>query len=314
MAPPFDPELAGMLPLPSLAEVGLDEARSSALLADDAALSQGGVFEVTHLVAPGPAGDPDLTMLVCQPSQRSATSVVPAIYHIHGGGMVTGNRTSGIERALGWAARFGMAVVSVEYRLAPETPHPGPVEDCYAGLEWTVRHAAGLGIDAERIVVQGGSAGGGLAAGMLLLARDRGGPKVAAQALLCPMLDDRNNTVSARQLTGSVWDWRDNEIGWNALLGGQAGASTVSPYAAPARATDLSGLPPAFIEVGSAETFRDEAVAYAGGIWRDGGSCELHVWPGGFHSFVGIVPGAALSQVAEAAAVAWVARVLGVRS
>lgn len=309
--PPFDPELELSLPVPSLAEIGLDAARRLALMADDVALSRDGGFEVSHVVAPGRPGDPDITLLVCLPQGRHTNSAVPGVYHVHGGGLVTGNRTSGLEEVLGWAERFGMAVVSVEYRLAPEAPHPSPVDDCYAGFEWTVRHAGELGIDPARIVVIGGSAGGGLAAAMLLMARDRGGPRAAGQVLLGPMLDDRNNTVSARQMTGSVWDWRDNAIGWEALLGAQAGTDLVSPYAAPARATDLSGLPPTFIEAGSAETFRDEAVAYASGIWQSGGVCELHVWPGGFHSFRALAPLAALSRAAETALTGWLSRLLG---
>ena len=142
-----------------------------------------------------------------------------------------------------------MAVVSVEYRLAPETPHPGPVEDCYAGLAWTAAHAAELGIDPDRIIVGGASAGGGLRRRLALLARDRGGPALAGQLLLCPMLDDRNVTMSSLQMTGlGIWDHAANNLGWTVLLGDAAGGPDVSPYAAPARAADLSGLPPAYIE------------------------------------------------------------------
>lgn len=310
--PAVDPELASLLPLPRLAEVGLEQARASAPLADDSLLSWGGAFEVSHRRVPGPPGGPDVTVLVCLPARREGVAPVPGLYHVHGGGLVTGNRTSGIERVLGWAAELGLAVVSVEYRLAPETRHPGPVEDCYAGLEWLGAEAAGLGVDPRRLVVAGQSAGGGLAAATLLLARDRSGPVAAGQLLICPMLDDRNDTVSARQSTGSVWDWRDNEIGWAALLGPRSGADEVSAYAAPARAEDLSRLPATFIEVGSAETFRDEAVSYASRIWQAGGPCELHVWPGGFHTFAGIAPGAALSRAAESAVLGWLRRTLGV--
>src|SRR5215813_6977255 len=125
-----------------------------------------------------------------------------------------------------------------------------------------------------------------------LLARDRGGPALAGQLLMCPMLDDRNDTPSSRQMAGlGIWDHAANEVGWTALLGPARGGADVSPYAAPARASDLSGLPPAFIDMGSAETFRDEDVAYATRIWQAGGSAELHVWPGGFHGFAGLMPG-----------------------
>jgi acetyl esterase/lipase len=143
------------------------------------------------------------------------------------------------------------------------------------------------------------------------MARDRGGPVLRGQMLLCPMLDDRNDTPSSVQMAGQgVWDRTANETGWTALLGAARGGPDVSPYAAPARATDLSGLPPAFVDVGSAETFRDEDVAYAERIWQAGGHAELHVWPGGFHGFDLLVPQAVISQEAKAARVRWLRRLL----
>lgn len=177
---------------------------------------------------------------------------------------------------------------------------------------WTAEHADELGIDPDQIIVAGTSAGGGLAAGLALLARDRRGPALAAQVLMCPMLDDRNDTPSSRQMAGrGVWDSTANTTGWTALLGDACGGPDVSPYAAPARAVDLSGLPPAFVDVGSAETFRDEDVAYATRIWQAGGVAELHVWPGGFHGFDTLAPQAAISQEAKAARVRWLRRQLG---
>jgi acetyl esterase/lipase len=174
-----------------------------------------------------------------------------------------------------------------------------------------VAHAAELGVDPARVIVGGASAGGGLAAAVALLARDRGAPALLGQLLLCPMLDDRNETPSSWQMAGQgIWDRAANEVGWTALLGDARGGPDVSPYAAPARATDLSGLPPAFIDVGSAETFRDEDVAYASRIWQAGGSAELHVWPGGFHGFAGAVPQAAVSRAAVAAQRDWLGRLL----
>ena len=318
---PFDTELAAalgvlreqmpetitldMLPMMRAAQAGVAE-----LTNDEIALH--GTFDVSERAVPGPQGAPDVSLLICRPV--SATTAVPALYFIHGGGMVVGtNRGQGMNSVLEAAAALGMAVVSVEYRLAPEHPHPAPVEDCYAGLVWTVEHADELGIDPDRIVVSGASAGGGLAAATALLARDRGGPALIGQLLLCPMLDDRNNSVSARQMTGlGIWDSGFNQVGWTALLGDAQGGPEVSPYAAPARATDLSGLPPAFIDVGSAETFRDEAVDYASRIWQAGGVAELHVWPGGFHGFVLLAPQAAISQTAAAAVLPWLRRVVGI--
>jgi acetyl esterase/lipase len=317
--PPFDAEL-----LPALDAMLAARGRGEFTLAmipmmrqapppfpvpTDEDLRRGGAFEVTSVTVQGPAGAPDIALLICRPS--GVATAVPALYCIHGGGMILGDNRTGLPGMLGHAAELGMAVVSVEYRLAPETPHPGPVEDCYAGLVWTVTHAAELGIDPARVIVAGGSAGGGLAAAVALLARDRGGPALAGQLLICPMLDDRNESASSWQMAGrGVWDRAANEVGWTALLGDARGGPGVSPYAAPARAADLSGLPPAFIDVGSAETFRDEDVAYASRIWQAGGSAELHVWPGGYHGFAAMVPGAALSRAATAAQLSWLRRLL----
>jgi acetyl esterase/lipase len=316
--PPFDPELAAALAviaerLPPVFTLDLLPAMrgpNPAIPATtDEELRRGGAFEVTERLVPGPAGAPDLSLLICLPT--GVTAPTAAIYHIHGGGMIIGDNRTGLPLMVEWAAELRAAVISVEYRLAPETPHPGPVEDCYAGLAWTAAHAAELGIDPERIVVAGGSAGGGLAAAVALLARDRGGPSLFAQMLMCPMLDDRNDTVSSWQMAGlGIWDRASNEIGWTALLGAARGGPDVSPYAAPARAADLSGLPPAFIDVGSAETFRDEAVTYASRIWQAGGAAELHVWPGGFHGFAGMAPQAAISRAATAAQWDWLRRIL----
>jgi acetyl esterase/lipase len=282
----------------------------------DDILGRDGAYEVSTRLVPGPAGAPGIELLICLPVRAAGvTTAVPAIYHIHGGGMVLGDNRTGITGMLELAAPHQAAVVSVEYRLAPETPHPGPVEDCYAGLAWVAEHAAELGIDPARIVVGGASAGGGLSAAVALLARDRigrdgRGPVLAGQLLLCPMLDDRNDTPSAWQMVVGPWNRAANAVGWTALLGEAQGGPDVSPYAAPARATDLSGLPPAFIDVGSAETFRDEAVAYASRIWQAGGSAELHVWPGGFHAFAGMVPAAAISRDSAEAPARWLRRLL----
>ncbi|MFB6698334.1 alpha/beta hydrolase [Streptomyces rubiginosohelvolus] len=317
---PFDPELA-----PALAAI--NEVLPPDAFADPATLSQlregmrggeepprdafsrGGAFAVEERTVPGPEGAPDISLLICRPT--GATAPTPVIYHTHGGGMITGDKRGGVPELLELIDGMGIALVSVEYRLAPETPHPGPVEDCYAGLVWTAGHAVELGIDPARVIVAGASAGGGLAAALALMARDRRGPALLAQMLMYPMLDDRNDTPSAHQMAGlGVWDRTSNQAGWDALLGQARGTGTVSPYAAPARATDLSGLPPAFLDVGSAETFRDEVVTYAGRIWQAGGHAELHVWPGAFHGFDLMAPQAAVSQDARAARGPWLRRIL----
>jgi acetyl esterase/lipase len=317
--PPFDPELAAGLAaldpglLRPLTRDLLPAKRAADALAPpptDDELSQDGRYEVSERAIPGPPGAPDLSLLICRPI--GAPTPAPAMYGIHGGGMIGGDHRRSAVNVLRWARhRPTVTLLSVTYRVAPETPHPGPVEDCYAGLLWTAANAAELGIDPDRLIIVGGSAGGGLAAAVALMARDRGGPALLGQMLLCPMLDDRNDTPSAHQMTGrGVWDRVSNETGWSALLGDARGGPDVSPYAAPARATDLTGLPPAFIDVGSAETFRDEDVAYASAIWRAGGQAELHVWPGGFHGFDGIVPDAQISLDAQQARLRWLDRLL----
>ncbi|GAA3938780.1 alpha/beta hydrolase [Actinomadura viridis] len=315
--PPFDPELLLVLealgtavPSALLPEMvpALRETRAQ-LRQTDEELSRGGVFELEERRVPGPEGAPEVTLLICRPTGVTAPRGI--VYHTHGGGMIMGDNRTGLEEILDWARELGLVVVSVEYRLAPEHPHPAPVEDCYAGLVWTAAHAAELGAEPGRIVAAGTSAGGGLTAALALMARDRGGPALAGQMLLCPMLDDRNDSLSSRQMAGrGIWDRTSNDTGWTALLGEARGGPDVSPYAAPARAEDLSGLPPAFIDVGSAETFRDEDVAYATRLWQAGGRAELHVWPGGFHGFTLLAPEAPLSREAAAARLAWLRRLL----
>jgi len=315
--PPFDPELGAALPaitemLPAVLSADLIPAmRAGSLMArvTDDELRGDGKFTVEQRQVPGLDGDPDISLLIVKPTTVAGT--LGCLYYTHGGGMIIGDNRTGVADMLGWAEEFGLVVVSVEYRLAPETPHPGPINDCYAGLAWTAEHAAELGYEPGRLIVAGGSAGGGLTAALALMSRDNGGPALAGQMLICPMLDDRNDTFSSRQMAGrGIWDAAANDTGWTALLGAARGGPDVSPYAAPARETDLSGLPPAFIDVGSAETFRDEDVAYANRIWQAGGRAELHVWPGGFHGFDVLAPQAAISQEAKAARVRWLHRLL----
>ncbi|GHE56068.1 alpha/beta hydrolase [Streptomyces capitiformicae] len=322
--PPFDPELAAALAvMGEMAPTTLTpETLALARAAEEAGMDgpfplltneemrRDGVFDVEERTVPGPEGAPEISLLICRPTRVQEPR--PVIYHTHGGGMVLGNNRLGMEFTLDCAEEFGLVVVSVEYRRAPEHPHPAPVEDCYAGLLWTAQNAKEIGADPDRVILAGDSAGGGLAAALALMARDRRGPRPIGQLLSCPMLDDRNDTPSAHQMAGlGIWDRQANETGWSALLGEARGTADVSPYAAPARAEDLSGLPPAYIDCGSAETFRDEDVAYASRIWQAGGEAELHVWPGGFHAFDGLAPQAALSQDARAARLRWLHRLLG---
>jgi acetyl esterase/lipase len=315
---PFDPELAAALavlhqrmgPTLTAEDIPSRRAAQAEMTVSDEELRMGGKFDVEERVVPGPAGAPDVALVICRPT--AAATPTGLLYDIHGGGMIIGHpRTPSLLGELEWAAELNLAVVSVDFRLAPENPHPAPVEDCYAGLVWTVEHAEELNIDPGKVIVIGGSAGGGLAAATALLARDRGGPALAGQMLLCPMLDDRNDSYSARQMAGlGIWDIGSNQLGWDSLLGDARGGPDVSPYAAPARATDLSGLPPAYIDVGSAETFRDEDVEYATRIWQAGGQAELHVWPGGFHGFSSLAPQAQVSRDSAAPRLLWLRRLL----
>ncbi|MFC8709278.1 alpha/beta hydrolase [Streptomyces sp. NPDC057197] len=318
---PFDPALEAVLDAMSRGSgeapappATVEAMRASASLVPAPPVAEvlaGRGIDAEERTVPGPAGAPDLDITVLRP--RRVTGPVPGLYNIHGGGMVSGHRDQDTVRLAALVEELGVVAVNVEYRLAPEHPDPAPVEDCYAGLRWLAEHTAELGVDPHRLVVMGGSAGGGLSAGVALLARDRGGPRLAGQLLLCPMLDDRNTTVSSHQYDGlGTWQREMNLLGWRALLGEKAGDGTadVSVYAAPARAADLSGLPPAFVEAGSAELFRDEDVAYATRIWATGGQAELHIWQGAFHGFDVFAPGHEVTRAALAARRSWLRRVL----
>ena len=250
-----------------------------------------------------------ITASVVSPGAAAPGESLPAVLVFHSGGMMFGDRFSGLDSAIGWVERLGIRLVTVEYRMAPEHPDPVPFEDCYAALEWLAASASELGV--RRIVLAGASAGAGLAAGVALAARDRGGPRAIGLLLDYPMLDDRGRTASTREFDGiGVWDRVSNETGWRALLGDRAGGSDVSAYAAPARACDLGGLPPTFIDVGTAEIFRDEAVEFARRLWRDGVDAELHVWPGAFHACDIFAPHATISQRMIEARIEWLRRIL----
>lgn len=258
-----------------------------------------------EVVAAGPLGD--IPIAVFSPPAPGPHRAM--VVYLHGGGMFSGNRY-GAGKVLDWVSELGVVIASIDYRLAPEYPDPAPADDCWAGLAWLVDHAGEWGVDPGRIIIAGPSAGGGLAAGVALRARDESGPALLAQLLICPMLDDRNETASSSQYLEDVpWTRGSNETAWGLLLGDPR-PENVSPYAAPARATSLVGLPPAFIDVGTAEVFRDEDVDYASRLWADGVQAELHVWPGGYHGFDSIAPEHPLSVAARAARAAWLERVL----
>ncbi|AIJ26593.1 alpha/beta hydrolase [Amycolatopsis methanolica] len=312
--PGFDPELkaglaivGGVFPptiTPDLIAF-MRKSYASPPIADT--LRRRGIVRRDEVIA-GHHGDA-IEVSVLTPAQANGPR--PCVLFLHSGGLIFGDRFSGADLVLDWVDQLGTVLVAVEYRLAPEFPDPVPREDCYAAAEWVAASAEHLGVRPDRLFVAGASSGGGLAAGLALAARDRGGPHLCGQVLDYPMLDDRGLTRSTHQFDGiGVWDRVSNETGWTALLGDARGGADVSPYAAPARATDLRGLPPAFIDVGSAEIFRDEAIAYADAIWNAGGDAELHVWPGGFHAFDIFAPHTVLAQGMIRTRNAWVEKIL----
>jgi acetyl esterase/lipase len=241
--------------------------------------------EVSRLNVPGPQGAPQVGVSVYLPCKHA--EVLPCIFHIHGGGYVTGKAEAlePIHRALCVAAEC--CIVSVDYRLAPETRFPGSLEDCYAVLSWVFKEACALGVDTSRIGVMGESAGGGLAAALALLARDRREHHLAFQHLIYPMLDDRTVVMqNPHPFAGEfLWTAHNNAFGWSALLGAAPGSAQVSAYAAPARALDLSELPPTFISTGGLDLFMEEDMEYARRLMRQGVSVELHVYAGAYHGF-----------------------------
>lgn len=247
---------------------------------------------------PGPQGAPDVPVLIYRPT--GAKAPLPALLHIHGGGYVLGLAAGSGPANVRTAAEVGCVVVSVDYRLAPETVAPGAVEDCYAALGWLYAAADGLGVDRSRIAVGGESAGGGLAAALALLTRDRGEYPICFQLLIYPMIDDRTGSSRPHNpYTGEfVWTPSFNRFGWQALLGEVPGGNGVSPYIAAARAENLAGLPPAYISVGALDLFLEEDIEYARRLLDAGVPTELHVFPGAYHGFE-LATEARTSQYAE---------------
>ncbi|CAG9985193.1 unnamed protein product [Clonostachys byssicola] len=264
----------------------------------------------------GPRGD-NLLLSVFSPVQPT-NSALPCLYHIHGGGMVAGDRFSGVTQLIELLGDIECVIVSVEYRLAPETRAPGPAEDCYAGLVWISKNASTLGISESEIVVWGISGGGCLAAATCLMARDRKIPKIPikGQMLLSPMLDDRCESISDKQFEYSIpWCGVTNRMAWECVLGEERGSASITSYQSPSRATDLSNLPPTYVDAAECEVFRDQAVKFATDLWRGGSTCELHVWPGAFHLFDGMDnPDVPLIHNAFLTKHAWLRRIMGTHS
>ncbi len=280
--------LSHLIPDIDFARVDLTTMRSGAPMREGPA-PRDDVERVDHTVP----GNPPVVVRVYRPKEQAAGAA--CLYLIHGGGYVVGSYDMNDATLDAYCALFGCVGVSVEYRLAPETPYPGPLEDCYRGLTWTFEHAADFGVDPARIGIGGVSAGGGLAAALALLARDRGEVDVAFQLLECPMLDDRQCTASSCSDGLVVWSREANSFGWRSYLGDLYGHDDIPAHAAPARATDdeLRGLPPALVITGGADGFCDEDVEYARRLDRVGVPADLHVIAGAPHGvqlFVGTEP------------------------
>ncbi|MBB3749322.1 acetyl esterase/lipase [Mycolicibacterium sp. BK634] len=306
MALPMDPELEVLLqPLmaaaaelepPAIGDVATRRERATPFFEALAAMrgQAAGVEMTSHTLTTADGTALDLSWYF--PTSQSSGA---AVLYLHGGGMIysLAETRPGYDAVLrAYVAATGTPMLMVDYRVAPEFPDPIPVEDCYAALCWLAENTAALGVDPDRLAVAGDSAGGGLAAGVSLLARDRGGPTLAAQLLIYPMLDD-HTTAPDPQLAPELltWNYEDNITGWGALLGDRAGGDDVSIYAAPARAQDLAGLPPTYIDVGDLDIFRDEDIAYAAKLSAAGVPTELHVHPGCPHAFEALGPTAGVS-------------------
>ncbi|WP_227978551.1 alpha/beta hydrolase [Deinococcus terrestris] len=243
---------------------------------------------------PGPAGAPDVTVLLYRPQNGQRNPA--ALLYLHGGGFITGSADAYHRQCTRFANELGLLVVNVDYRLAPKTPFPGPLEDCYAALKWLHAHAAELGVDPERIAVAGDSAGAGLAAGLAQLAHDRGEVSVAFQLLLYPMLDDRTVLRTDHGGRGEfVWTPGSNRLGWTAYLGHAPRLEDAPAYAAPARREDLSGLAPAWIGVGTLDLFYLEDREYARRLVEAGVPCEFFEVDGAYHASELFMPGASVS-------------------
>jgi acetyl esterase/lipase len=290
----FDPELRphldALLSRRPEGDAPIDMATARAfanqITADVNAAADVSALTVDDRVVPGPPGVAGVPVRVYAPVSRA--SAVAGILYIHGGGFTVGSIEMEHFNGVRLANELGVVVVSVEYRLAPENPFPAGLEDCYAALEWFHGQASVLGVDVDTLAVVGSSAGGGLAAGLALLARDRKGPSLCFQFLGIPELDDRLETPSMQQFVDTpMWSRPAAEMSWRAYLGEQYGGD-VSPYAAPARATDLSGLPAAYVSTMEFDPLRDEGILYALRLMQAGVSVELHTFPGTWHGSTAI--------------------------
>ena len=310
----IDPELAAFveaMPVidlsdPVAARAGFEEL----LVAIRSDLPEADGMTIEDRVVPGWQGDPDVAVRVYRPHVAPGVRL-PGIVQIHGGGFIVGSVDSEHAGSVMVAAGVGAVVVSVEYRLAPEHSYPEALHDCYAALSYIHAEAGALGVDTDRVALMGASAGGGLAAATALLARDLGGPPVCFQMLQIPELDDRLETPSMRAFVDSpVWNRPLALQSWAAYLGSRSGSDDVPVHAAPARAEDVSGLPPAYVSTAEHDPLRDEGITYALRLLQAGVSVELHQFPGTFHGSA-LVTSAAVSRRAQSEVTAVLRRALG---
>ncbi|HEX7783005.1 MAG TPA: alpha/beta hydrolase [Sphingobium sp.] len=285
----IDPDLVAMLEvLPEIdfATVELPPLRGAMdQMFADMPMPEGLSVSVERRSVPGEHGAPDVGVMIYTPT--TGEGPFPALLHIHGGGYVIGSAAMMEAANRARAADLGCVIVSVDYRLAPETAHPGPIEDCYAALRFLHGQAEALKVDTGRIGVTGESAGGGLAAALAVMARDKGEFPVAFQHLIYPMLDDRTCTkAEPHPHCGEfIWTMDKNRFGWGAYLGHAPGGDAIVPYGAAARTEDLQGLPATFIAVGAIDLFMEEDMEYARRLTRAGVPVELHIYPGAYHGF-----------------------------
>ena len=294
----YDPELAALIPtLPTVQDFSsvekIQAIREFRITAFPQPPDRGDVSMEDRLV-PGLAGAPQVPVRVYRP-KAGGSAPRACVFEIHGGGFMMGSIAMMDPWCQRVAAELDVLVVSVEYRLAPEHPFPAGVEDCYAALCWTARSVDELGVDAARIAIAGQSAGGGIAAGTALMARDRGFPALCFQLLEIPEIDDRLDTPSMLAFQDTPFWNRPNAVwSWKHYLGPNHKGEP-SPYAAPARAKDLTRLPPAYVSTMEFDPLRDEGILYALRMLQAGVSVELHSVPGTFHGS-GMLPGADVSR------------------
>lgn len=309
-SPRYDPELQAFLEAnpdidrSSLAPEGIAPLRQQFVSLGLEGLIEGRNLEATESLVRARDGH-DIAMTTIRPTESSSPSA--AIFHVHSGGMIAGDRFIGMDLMADWAEKHNLVCASPEYRLAPENPDPAPLNDCYDAL---LDFAESLDPDTP-LIIAGMSAGGGLSAGLSLMSRDLNGPQLAGALLMCPMLDYRNDSASSHQFQNlGLWDKGSNDTGWNAYLGDSRASGKVSPYASPFHAHNLSDLPPTFLDVGTLEVFRSEIVAFAEKLAQADVPVELHMWQGAFHGFDLTHPEAQVSKEAMQAREEWLLRLL----